>query len=61
MLKADDEREKNRIAIGDLTTKEINRLKRVFTQKTVQGQVITDDMKKDAIRFSTLWLDIPLG
>ena len=46
MLKADDEREKNRIAIGDLTTKEINRLKRVLTQKTVQGQVITDDMRK---------------
>lgn len=46
MLKADDEREKNRIAIGDLTTKEINRLKRVFTQKTVQGQVITDEMRQ---------------
>ena len=44
--KANDEREKNRIATGDLTVKEINRLKRVFTQKTVQGQVITDEMRQ---------------
>ena len=46
LVKADDEREQNRIATGDLTDKEIKRLYKLLTQKTVQGQVITDEMKK---------------
>jgi len=46
LLKADDEREQNRIATGDLTDKEIKRLYKLLTQKTVHGQVITDDMRK---------------
>ena len=46
LVKADDEREQNRIATGDLTDKEIKRLYKLLTQKTVHGQVITDEMKK---------------
>ena len=49
LVKADDEREQNRIATGDLTDKEIKRLYKLLTQKTVQGQVITDEMR-DAIK-----------